>query len=248
MTDLIEYETLSELIGKRIKLKFQIKGGESLPKKLCSKTFCQYDFLHQKQDASNAQKMVDGQIIEEVDEEDKSESEDDMEGIGDVEDENDTGTKAKKKKYKTFKTKEVAQKTQEPVWDYSTQHMLDIDEDIILKFQTESLAVAVYGMQDGREKFGKALKNVFGEKDQNKSISGNQSGVVSPKNADKNMLGDQEPHVCEVNKIADDELEKLRIENAKLLKMLEDKEKLTANDKVSGKDGCGVCSTTCTIF
>ena len=46
VTDLIEYETLSELVGKRIKLKFYIKNGENLPKKLCSKTFCQYEFFH----------------------------------------------------------------------------------------------------------------------------------------------------------------------------------------------------------
>lgn len=108
--------------------------------------------------------MVDGQIIEEVDEEeDKSDSEDDLDGIGDVDDGEDGAKAKKKKKFKTFRTKEIQQKTREPVWDYNSQHMLEIDEDILMKFGSESLAVAVYGMQDGREKFGKVLKNVFNE-------------------------------------------------------------------------------------
>jgi len=35
---------------------------------------------------------------------------------------------------------------------------VDIDDDIILKLQSDSIAVAVMGMQDGREKFAGKLK------------------------------------------------------------------------------------------
>ena len=38
--DLIEYETLAELLGKKLKLNFEIKGAEGLPRKVCSRTFC----------------------------------------------------------------------------------------------------------------------------------------------------------------------------------------------------------------
>ena len=43
------------------------------------------------------------------------------------------------------------------------------------------------------------------------------------------------------------EIEALLMENEKLIKMLEEREKI-ANEKVGEKDGCGVCSTTCNIF
>ena len=64
--------------------------------------------------------------------------------------------------------------------------MLDIDEDILLKFQSESLAVAVFGMQDGREKFGKKLKNAFVNKDADKNkINLNATGNLSLNQSDK---------------------------------------------------------------
>lgn len=136
--------------------------------------------------------MIDGQIIEEEDEEsEKSDSDDDLDGIGDVVDENEAqnGAKAKKKKYKTFRTKEVEQKTQDPAWEYSGSHILDIDEDILLKFQSESLAVAVYGMQDGREKFGKVLKNAF-DKGQKDKLGGTGKLSLSEKESNDIVIPD----------------------------------------------------------
>jgi hypothetical protein len=114
------------------------------------------------------------------------------------------------------------------------------------------MAVAVFGMQDGREKFGKLVKNVFAETSTNKfdlnatgplsgyNVSDKVNKVVSPKSSVKGG----EVHKSVEN---DDELERLRMENAKLMKMLEENEKMK-NDKVTEKDGAGMCSTTCNIF
>jgi hypothetical protein len=55
--DLIEYENLNELVGKKIKLIFEIKEAEGLPKKLQQKTFCSYEFLH-----SNGEKFTEEEM------------------------------------------------------------------------------------------------------------------------------------------------------------------------------------------
>lgn len=47
--DIMEYDSLDELIGKRIRVQFGILRAENLPAKTSSRTFCQYEFLHQKQ-------------------------------------------------------------------------------------------------------------------------------------------------------------------------------------------------------
>lgn len=46
--ELIEYETLNDLSGKRLRLFVELKRAEALPKKLCTSTYCQYDFYHTK--------------------------------------------------------------------------------------------------------------------------------------------------------------------------------------------------------
>lgn len=89
--DLIEYETLNELLGKKLKLNFEIKEGESLPKKLCSRTFCQYEFY-----ASGDMLLQD------------DEDSDGLFNIGEIADE---GSGAVRKKLRQFRTKEVEQKT-----------------------------------------------------------------------------------------------------------------------------------------
>lgn len=46
--DLIEYESLEELIGKKIRIEFGIIRAENIPRHTSSRTFCQYEFLHEK--------------------------------------------------------------------------------------------------------------------------------------------------------------------------------------------------------
>lgn len=46
--ELIEYETLNDLSGKRLRLYVEIKRAEALPKKLCHDTYCEYEFYHTK--------------------------------------------------------------------------------------------------------------------------------------------------------------------------------------------------------
>lgn len=67
--------------------------------------------------------------------------------------ENMSGIKAPKRKRKMFQTKVIKEKTPNPNWDYRQQHLVDIDDEILIKMQSDSITVAVYGMQDGREKF-----------------------------------------------------------------------------------------------
>lgn len=81
-----------------------------------------------------------------------------MDNIGDVQGEDISQMSAPKRKKKQFATKIVDKKTQAPLWDYKGVHLMDIDDDIILKLQSDSIAVAVMGMQDGREKFAGKLK------------------------------------------------------------------------------------------
>ena len=37
------------------------------------------------------------------------------------------------RKLKTYRTKEVEKKTQEPIWDYKMSHVVEIDEEMLLK-------------------------------------------------------------------------------------------------------------------
>lgn len=46
--DLLDYESLADLQGKKIKINFDILGAEGLPNKLCSRTHCQYEFYQTK--------------------------------------------------------------------------------------------------------------------------------------------------------------------------------------------------------
>ena len=90
-----------------------------------------------------------------------SEDEDDLDArMGDG-NESSSITKAPKRKRKLFQTKVVKEKTPNPNWDYKQQHLLDIDDEMLIKLQSDSITVAVYGMQDGREKF-KDLSNPDG--------------------------------------------------------------------------------------
>lgn len=55
--DLLDYESLSDLQGKKIKIHFDILGAEGLPNQLCTKTHCQYEFYQTKD--PNAKKIQD---------------------------------------------------------------------------------------------------------------------------------------------------------------------------------------------
>ena len=125
--DLLEYERLTELLGKKIKLNFEIKDGEGLPNKL-TRTFCQYEFYHMKQPG---------------DENASEDDEDDLDAqIGLTE---GNGPSMKKK---VFSTEEVDDKNSTPRWSYNFSHFLNIDEDLLMKFQSDSIAVSVIGQQD----------------------------------------------------------------------------------------------------
>lgn len=199
----MDYESLNELIGKQLVINFELIDGEGLPSKLCTKTFCQYEFYQTK----DKNKQIDG--VKTLDEEDtmSSEDEDDM----DARMNGDTSHVPKRKK-KSFKTKTVDQKTQAPSWNYKGSHLMYIDDDILMRLQADSLAGGVYGLQDGREKLS------------NKSTKLNKS-------AKKETLLDE-------NEAGISEIEKLRRENAKLMRML-DESKVVKNE--------GMC-TTCSIF
>jgi len=108
---------------------------------LCTKTFCEYEFYYNKD--PNEKKNKDP---------DQESSDDDFEEEAEA-----------KRKKKVFQTRVHEQKNQSPAWGYSYSHLLDIDDDIIAKLQSESITCAVYGMQDGREKFRK-LNNTHGDK------------------------------------------------------------------------------------
>ena len=56
IVDFIEYETMSELKGKQLRLNFEIKDADGLPQKLCSKTYCKYKFIETKEHAVGSKK------------------------------------------------------------------------------------------------------------------------------------------------------------------------------------------------
>ena len=119
--------------------------------------------------------------------------------------ENFSASKAPKRKRKMFQTKVVQEKTPNPTWDFKQQHLLDIDDEMLIKLQSDSITVAVYGMQDGREKFKnlQIADGTSGDRRKSKSITG------GPHNHDE--------AAC------DNELERLRKENERLMKLLGEK-------------------------
>lgn len=70
--DLIEFENLGELSGKKLRLFFHIDQGQGLPQKLSNRTYCQYEFYHQK-DTITENQFGD----------DEEEESDGLDGIGD---------------------------------------------------------------------------------------------------------------------------------------------------------------------
>jgi len=109
--DLMDYESLSELVGKKLRVNFQVHEGEGLPTKLCTKTFCEYEFYHTKDPNEEKNKDED------------QESSDDQFG-----EEPDTN-----RKKKLFRSKVYQAKSTSPAWGYACSHLLDIDDDIISK-------------------------------------------------------------------------------------------------------------------
>lgn len=105
-------------------------------------------------------------------------------------------------------------------------HTVEIDDEMLLKLQSESLAVAVYGMQDGREKLIKKDAKVD-EKSQELAV--------------KKQIGAS---------IEIEELEKLRMENAKLMKMLDErcKDPNHNHDARLVAENEGFCAVTCNLF
>jgi len=55
----MDYESLSELAGKKLRLNFSIQEGEGLPGKLCTKTFCEYEFYYTKDPNEKKNKDAD---------------------------------------------------------------------------------------------------------------------------------------------------------------------------------------------
>lgn len=82
---------------------------------------------------------------------------------------------------------------------------MDIDDEMLIKLQSDSITVAVYGMQDGREKF-KELSNPDG----------------SNANRRKSRMSVSGGHVHD-EATCDNELERLKQENARLMKLLGEK-------------------------
>lgn len=83
-----------------------------------------------------------------------------MERIGEIDGDQDNKAWRKPRK---FRTAVYEKKTQEPDWSYRMSHTFDIDDDMLLKLQQDSLCVSVYGKQDGFDKYFKnaIVKNEF---------------------------------------------------------------------------------------
>lgn len=172
----------------------------------------------------------------------------------------------KNRKYKTFKTPEVYEKTKLPTWNYIGEHVLDIDQDLIDKFSSESLTVALYGMQEEREAFVNKLRSVNENPEamsqHNISVLQSNSHPTLPLNTtiysnnqqndsklDATMSGSKNEKAEETGKARrGSEYSRLREENERLMKMLEEgkERKVQVGEKASGDEGCGV--QTCQIF
>ena len=98
--DLLEFESMADLIGKLLKVNFEIIEGEGLPVKLCTRTFCQYEFYQTKDKSKSKPEPSEGGASTALDEEEDTMSSDD--------DEFESGPKRKKK---LFATSTVNEKT-----------------------------------------------------------------------------------------------------------------------------------------
>lgn len=125
--ELIEYETLNDLSGKRLRLFVEIKRAEALPKKLCTGTYCQYGFYHTKGEKHTEDEQAALRLCEPIDED-----ADDMDDQFLVD--GDQDNKAWRKP-RNFRTEVVEKKTQEPDWAYRMSHTFEIDDDMLLKLQ-----------------------------------------------------------------------------------------------------------------
>ena len=54
-----------------------------------------------------------------------------------------------------FETRVVEEKVPNPSWNFKASHLLEIDEDMLVKLQSDLITVAVYGMQDGCDRLRK---------------------------------------------------------------------------------------------
>ena len=203
---MLDYESMQDLVGKQLKINFEILEGEGLPNKLCTNTFCEYEFYYTKDMNKKKNEMSE---VNEDEEETMSDDGDEMDAMM-------GGTQASyapKRKRKMFKTKTIDTKTSNPHWGYRCDHLITIDEEIILKLQSDSITSSVFGMQEGMAATG-LNKNV------NRSLNAS-------------LMGTDDPNMSE--------LEKLRIENQKLMKMLQEQN----GGVIVKKDG--MC-TTCNLF
>lgn len=104
--------------------------------------------------------------------------------------------------------------------------MLEIDEDLLVKLQSDLITVAVYGMQDGCDRLRKKA-NMNPEEARRRSTR---------------IIQGVEESLAAGRVEGESELERLRRENAKLLKMLGEK---PGPQTVSGE---GKYCVTCSIF
>lgn len=171
-----------------------------MPNKLCTKTHCQYDFYQTKDPNKKIKDNSNPDGSTTAVDDSTSEDEDDLDArIGN--DEASSVVKAPKRKKKLFQTKVVDEKTHNPAWNFKAQHLVQIDDDMLIKLQSDSITVAVYGMQDGREKFLK-IKTGTNRQQSLKTIE----GITQ-------IIGDDHEHNTHE---CDSEMEKLRKENARL--------------------------------
>lgn len=158
--DIEEYDSMSDLIGNYFQITFKVIGAEGLPSKLCTKTYCAYEFYDTKDKSKKKE--------EKKEEADGGGEGDDGESSTSSDDSNDEHlqttiedeprSKGPKRKKREFKTKIIEDKTQSPVWNFMATHYNLIDEEILARLQSDSIAAGVYGQQDGKEKL-LALKN-----------------------------------------------------------------------------------------
>jgi len=118
ISDLLDYENMADLLGKKLRLNFEIKDGEGLPNKLCTKTFCQYEFYQTKdpnaKKAAAQEQVSNGESTAAADL-DASTSEDEDELDARIGDNNDASyVKVPKRQRKLFETRVVEEKVHDP--------------------------------------------------------------------------------------------------------------------------------------
>ena len=102
--NILKYNTLSDVIGKKLKVLIDLKKAVDIPEKLCHEVQCKYQWLDS----------------------DRTE----------------------------FTTKIVDDKVRNPVFGYKTEHMIEIDEDLISYMVENTLTIGVYGKTEQRKKLG----------------------------------------------------------------------------------------------